>query len=182
MVGGLTVGVLVLAALGLLWASMRELPGDGTEPVPVPAPRPERRAPAVVPPAAADGPMGRRPLPAPVGHEPARRPDNATKANLSTEQWRDYNTAVHELVTRARKQCLRPYVRDAGLGRIEVVIDAVLWDGEVVDFGIRGLQDVPDHVLDCVAEEAWGTQFPAHDIPGEVRLQRSVPVEGQLAD
>jgi len=126
--------------------------------------------------------MARRVLPPPEGHPVPERPEHAAKAELDTEQWRDYNVAVHEMVTRARAQCLRPFVREQQLGKVEVIIDAVLWDGEVVDFGIRGLEEVPDHVIDCVAEEAWGTQFPAHQLAGEIRLQRAVPVEGGPAN
>jgi len=184
LIGGLTVGVLVLAGLGLFWLATAP-PSVPDPPVPTPQPAvpvPSPRAPPVVPPPA-PGPMARRTLPAPTDR-PVRPPPppNAPRAKLSTEQWRDYNESVHEMVTRAREACLRPYVRDAGLGRIEVVVDAVLWEGEVVDFGIRGLQDVPDHVIDCVADEAWATPFPRHELAGEVRLQRSVPVEGRLAD
>lgn len=172
-----TGGLLLLALIGLGWALTRATPDEPSVEAPEPAPLRVRPAPKAVP---EDGPMARRTLPAPAGvPRPEVAPPDGPPADLSTEQWRDYNEAVHQLVLVARRECVRPWVHEQGLGRIEIVLDAVLWDGEVVDFGIRGLQDVPDHVLDCVADHAWNASFPRYDIPGELRLQRAVKVDGR---
>jgi hypothetical protein len=88
---------------------------------------------------------------------------------------------MHQVATAAREGCVRPFAQEEGLGKVEIVLDAVLWDGEVVDFGLRGLQDVPDHVLDCIADAAWNTPFPVHDKAGELRLQRMLEVDGRRA-
>ena len=174
-VGLVTALIFVLAFLALLWVATRQ--PDVTPPVAAPATPPPSPLPA--PPEAPElGAMQRRPLPAPEGVRPPQPPPDAPAAQLGAEQWRDYNTAIHEIVVQARTECLRPYAQQAGLGKVEVILDAVLWDGRVVDFGIRGLQDVPDHVLDCVADLAWSTPIPEHDIPGELRLQRAIPVDG----
>jgi hypothetical protein len=98
---------------------------------------------------------------------------------MTPERYRDYNVAMNDVVVNSRNECLRPWVRDQELGEVEVVLDAVLWDGRVVDFGIRGLRDLPDHVVDCVADHAWSQPFPEHDLEGELRLQRAFPVDGR---
>jgi hypothetical protein len=179
-IGVVTIGLLLLAVgfiLVLLFSADTELPDDGAPEVPSETPKPVGTVPAA--PAPQGNPMARQAIPAPRGEQRPKPPNNTTRANLSTEQWRDYNTAMHEVVTQAREVCIRPFAQQNNLGKVEIVMDAVLWEGQVVDFGLRGLQDTPDHVLDCIGEVAWNTQFPAHDVPGEVRLQRTLDVDGR---
>ncbi len=180
LVGIATAALLVLAVVGLvavLWLAPAD-PELAAEPEPkaAPAPRPSGTVPEVAP---AQGPMARRKLPTPAGVRHTPPAPGAATAHLSTEEWRDYNEAMHRVASDARDACVRPYAQERDLGKIEIVLDAVLWDGEVVDFGLRGLQDVPDHVLDCVAEIAWQTPFPIHPAPGELRLQRVIDVDGR---
>lgn len=178
-VGGATAGLFLLALL--IIGGVVATNDTAIDPPPVAdAEEPARRPGGTVPVAApAAGPMARRPIPSPTGAKAARPPSNSPAADLSTEEWRDYNSAMHDVVSKAREACIRPYAQEQGLGKIEVIVDAVLWDGQVVDFGLRGLQEVPDHVLDCVGEIAWNSPFPSHDVPGEVRLQRNLEVDGR---
>jgi len=179
-VGIATAALLVLAVIGLV-AVLWLVPDDAVEQPVVEAPRPKAPRPTgtVAPRDPVAGPMGRRSLPAPDRSDRTPPPAGTPTAHLSTEEWRDYNVAMHDVATNARERCVRPFAQENDLGTVEIVLDAVLWDGEVVDFGLRGLQQVPDHVLDCVAEVAWNTRFPVHDKPGELRLQRMLEVDGR---
>jgi len=178
LVGIGTVALLVLAVVGLVF-TLLTVPTDVDVPEVVPEPDPIPVPAGTVAPSPSPGPMSRRPLPAPDRSDRRPPPPGTPTAHLSTEEWRDYNGAMHEVASRARDDCLRPFAQEEGLGKVEVVLDGVLWDGQIADFGLRGLQDIPDHVLDCVGEVAWSTPFPSHDKPGELRLQRVVEVDGR---
>lgn len=175
-VGMATVGLLLVAVLGVVWLLTRAGPPEVVADEVLPEPAPVRGSTL---PERSEGPMRRVAVPRPpdmVVTEPTgeRRP-----TELTTEQWRDYNLAVDDVIREARDVCLRDWARSEDKGRVEIIFDAVLWDGVAVDFGIRGLGDIPDHVLDCVADIAWQTPFPEHRLPGEIRLQRPIQVDGR---
>ncbi len=175
---GVATVALLLAALLILLSVVGASPSSEPE---EPAPPPPLPARGSTLPDAPSGPMARVAVPRPSDAAPLKEPP-VGRTELNTEQWRDYNLAVDDVTRAAREACLRPWAQAEDIGRVEVIVDAILWDGEVVDFGIRGLGDIPDDVLACVAEIAWSTPFPSHELVGEIRLQRPLQIDGRRVE
>jgi hypothetical protein len=161
---GLAFGLTLLA---VLWTAADE------RPPPAPRERPSR-VPRPTPPATRVG------LPAPLGVEPPEAPDERPEpAHVTGDDRRLMNVAVDDVLTAARTDCLVPWLgRDGDGAPEEVVFDAVLHDGRLVDVGIRAMRlELPSDVLQCVADRAWYAEWPEWDLPGELRLQRSIEVQ-----
>lgn len=119
-------------------------------------------------------------LPAPVGVDPPELPREAPEPALLTgDDRRLMNVAVDDVLTAARSECLVPWLGREGDGDpVEIVFDAVIHDGRLVDVGLRSMRlEVPADVLECVADRAWYAEWPEWDLPGELRLQRSIEVK-----
>ena len=92
------------------------------------------------------------------------------------------NYAVDDVLKLAREDCLVPWLSEmqsseGELEPAEIVMDVVLYDGQMADITFRSLTyDVPRDVVDCVAERAWSAEWPSWDLSGELRLQRSASV------
>jgi hypothetical protein len=159
--------VAVLAAIGI---GLLVLLAPDTGPDPVPAPR------AATPrPAAAPG--GRVQVRPPKGVEAPAPPDERPEpAAITPDLRREMNYAMDGVIQAARRECLDPWVER--VGTTEMVFDAVLYDGRLVDFGLRSLgEPVPDDVLACVADAVWYGDWPEWELGGELRLQRSIELE-----
>jgi hypothetical protein len=114
-------------------------------------------------------------LPPPAGIEapPASRAGPRT-ARMTPDDRRAMNVSVDDMLKVARADCLQPWVNDAGKP-VELVFDVLLSDGRVSDIGMRPLgATVPEQVVSCVADKAWLADWPEWDLPGEIRLQRSI--------
>lgn len=89
------------------------------------------------------------------------------------------NYAVDGVLREAKAQCLAPWLarQPEPPPSAEFVFDALLFDGQLADIGMRSLTlDVPAEVVSCVADMAWYTDWPTWDLRGELRLQRSFDV------
>jgi hypothetical protein len=112
--------------------------------------------------------------------EPPRVPDERPPdVPLSPDDRRTMNYAVDGVLKEAKTQCLAPWLDkmpDAPPSA-EFVFDALLFDGQLADIGMRSLTlDVPADVVSCVADLAWTTDWPTWELRGELRLQRSFDV------
>lgn len=171
--GGVLLGLLALLLLALL------VVGDTTSaPVePAPAPRPAKPKPAERPMPASV----RIPLPPPRNVEPPTPPDERPPpAPITPDDRRDMNFAVDRVLQAAREECLEPWLAgvDDAPPKAEFVFDAVLFDGQLADIGMRSLHlEVPRDVVGCVADRAWYADWPTWDLQGELRLQRSFEID-----
>lgn len=76
----------------------------------------------------------------------------------------------------AKRECVRPWVEAMG-EPVEIVMDAVLHDGVVVDFRLRTLTEIPEEVLDCVRDQVWAIEWPTADASGEMSFQNVIAVD-----
>lgn len=156
-----------LVLLGVWWAATSDAP----------VPPPSARKPVATAP---KRPANTRiPLPAPQDIPPPVLPrERPEPAQLTPDDRQRMNIAVDAVLTAARTECLVPWLGREGDGEpVEIVFDAVLNDGRLVDVGLRSMRlEVPPDVLDCVADRAWYADWPEWDIAGELRLQRSIDV------
>ena len=86
------------------------------------------------------------------------------------------NYAVDAVLQEAKVSCLEPWLKNnpEAPPSSEFVFDALLFDGQLADIGMRSLSlDVPAEVVGCVADAAWYNDWPTWDLDGELRLQRS---------
>lgn len=144
---------------------------------PAPKVRPARPAAPVPVPGA---PSVRRSVPPPTGVEAPEPPDERPEpAKVTPDLRREMNFAMDAVLRAARQDCLQPWLDvDPSGPPVEVVFDAVLFDGKLVDFGLRSLGPaVPDEVVACVADAVWYGDWPDWEIRGELRLQRAVELE-----
>ncbi|MCA9494220.1 MAG: hypothetical protein KC621_30040 [Myxococcales bacterium] len=165
------VSLAVLALMGFVIVGSGETEEVAESPAPsAPTPRtePVRAAPRSV----------RVPLPAPSGR---RHPDVRQRkepVHLDGDLKLVMNTAVDDAIRPARVECLEPWVD--GLPNpheTEFVFDAVIHDGELADIGLRSLSvPVPEEVVGCVADKVWEADWPTMNVPGELRLQRTLTV------
>ncbi len=163
-------GAVATIVVGLLGWLIATDPGPArTLPAP-PRPRAGRPAPEAPRPA-----RGRVSLPRPTSPSPGAAPrplDGNAKYEL--------NATVDEAVRAARDACLVPYVNGlADPEEVEFVLDVVVVDGQVADFGFRapGGDEVPPDVVQCLADEVWGVDWPRFAaLEAETRLQRSFTV------
>ncbi|MEQ1564864.1 MAG: hypothetical protein ABMA64_04445 [Myxococcota bacterium] len=124
----------------------------------------------------------RQPLAPPPGVERPRIPrERPEEARITPDDRRAMNFAVDDVLKAARADCLEPWVGTVSPEVAEeVVFDAVLIDGRVVDIGIRALtHEIPPDVLACVADRAWLSDWPEWELKGELRMQRSFEVSGR---
>lgn len=165
--------IAVLAIVAAVWLFGRPDPPQ-SDPAPV-RPQAVRPAPAQPAPKAV-----RVALPPPADVEPPRMPDERPPdVAITADDRRSMNYAVDGVLQEAKTQCLAPW-----LARLpepppsaEFVFDALLFDGQLADIGMRSLTvDVPADVVSCVADKAWYTDWPTWDLRGELRLQRSFDV------
>ena len=169
--------VVVLACLGSWWALTRAgRPGPVyvavpppparalAEPTPVePGPRPEPR----VEPRTYH--LTRDEAPPPAPRERASEP-------MELEELHSFQRAGVETAGHAKRECLRPWAEQTG-AEVEVVMDAVVHDGVVVDFRLRSLTELPDDVLDCVRDQVWAVEWPMADVSGEMTFQETIHIE-----
>lgn len=142
------------------------------EPVLVAVPPPEVKPAPIVPP-----PPRQRVyhLPPPGADQPEEKPPTAAAA-LQPDETRAFQRAGITAAGRAKEACLAPWAQEADT-HVEVVMDAVVHDGVVADVQLRTLTELPQHVLDCVRDEAWSIEWPeAEDAPGQVRFQHTIEV------
>ena len=85
-----------------------------------------------------------------------------------------FQGALHGVVKEAHLRCLQPYVDTMPDDYdCDLVMDAVSTDGTISDITVRALDpDMPKHVIDCIVEVAWETDWPARNSIGERRYQR----------
>lgn len=101
-------------------------------------------------------------------------PDNPRQLTLTPEMRREMNYFVDDIVKDARDKCILPWLGGLADPQAEIVFDAVLYEGQLYDVGIRSLDlDMPERVRSCIGDQAWSQEVPSLDLPGEVRLQRS---------
>lgn len=173
--GAILVAVLLAVGLGLaLWPDT----GPDVTPAPTPAPRPAvPEPPPPAPPLAANTRVQVRP---PPGVEPPQMPDERPEpAPITPDDRRTMNYAMDDVIKNARAECLDDWITEEG-APTELVFDGVLYDGRLVDFGMRSLgPQVPESVVECVADAVWYGDWPEWDLRGELRLQRSIEVQPQ---
>jgi hypothetical protein len=161
---------LVLLAVATLWLGAM-LVLDAMDPPPSSAPDPKEPRPT----APAGYQSQRIGLEPPPGVDRPALPREPPKpALLTPDDRRAMNFAVDDVVKAAKRDCLLPWLaKVAPDATSEFVIDAVLYDGRVVDIGLRSLdRELPPDVTSCVADRAWLSDWPEWDLPGELRLQR----------
>lgn len=163
------VAATLLVVLGI--ALTAEHDATDADPRPSPAPRPGATSVAAAPRAV------RASLPPPAGIDrPEPPPEPPPPAEITGEDRRLMNVSVDAVLRAARAECLEPWLDGLGDGD-EFVFDTVLYDGRVFDVGIRAMaHDIPGDVLACVADRAWYADWPEWDLPGELRLQRSIDI------
>jgi hypothetical protein len=122
---------------------------------------------------------GRQVLRRPADVEAPEVPDERPEAaQVTPDVRREMNYAMDGVIQAARRDCLGPWITKQGTGNVEFVFDAVLWDGRLVDFGMRALgPEVPEEVVSCVADAVWYGEWPEWELAGELRLQRSIELE-----
>ena len=172
----LLAGLIVLGVLAIVIASLWTRRPDPAPPeVPVVRPPPVKAAPAAPAPKAV-----RVPLPPPADVEPPRLPEERPPdVAITAEDRRSMNYAVDGVLREARTECLEPWLAKLPErpANAEFVFDALLFDGQLADIGMRSLTvDVPADVVSCVADMAWYADWPTWDLRGELRLQRSFDV------
>jgi hypothetical protein len=107
--------------------------------------------------------------------EPPRPRERATEP-LQLEEIHSFQRAGVQAAGHAKRECVRPWVEAMG-EPVEIVLDAVLHDGVVVDFRLRTLTEIPDDVLDCVRDQVWAVEWPMADSAGELSFQNVISVE-----
>lgn len=172
---GVAALAVVLGVGGLVAFQTPQGPTDGVDPVPVP-PRPtvDPAAPRPAALAVANG-RARVSLPPPEDHELPEPPEDPTPPPITPEVKREMNVFVDDLLRAASEGCVLPWLEEfEEPTQAELVFDAVMYDGQMYDFGMRSLDhDLPERVQRCVADEVWALPSPTIDLTGEVRLQRS---------
>lgn len=165
--------VLLLACAGSWWALSK---AGRPEPVLVAVPPP--------PPAKSSNPRPvLEPSPEPAVqhtyHLPRTRPARAdfapTRESLELEEIHSFQRAGMKAAGHAKRECLMPWAEQTG-EPVEVVMDAVLNDGIVVDVRLRTLNELPPEVLDCMSDHVWGVEWPMVDGSGEMNFQRVISV------
>ncbi|MFT4622953.1 MAG: hypothetical protein ACI8PZ_001609 [Myxococcota bacterium] len=135
-----------------------------TRPRPVPRPRVASR-PVPLPPPPPVVPVA--PPPPPVHEPPEPLPIDARVA-LNRSAW--------DAMVEIRAACLLPHVQATGEDA-EVVVHVRVLDGQVTDLKLRPLTDLPDDVVRCAHDTAWGADWHSDDtLEGEVLLQRKISV------
>ena len=118
----------------MFWAAASDTPNVGpTKRVSSNRPKPAR-------------PNVRVTLPAPVGVDPPVLPREPPEPALLTgDNRRLMNFAVDDVLTTARTECLVPWLGREGDGEpVEIVFDAVIHDGRLVNVGLRSMRlEVP---------------------------------------
>lgn len=164
------VSLAVLVVMGLVIAGSSETPEPPAPASAAPSARiePVRAAPRAV----------RVPLPAPAGRAHPDVRERKDPVHLNGDLKFTMNTAVDDAIKPARHECLEPWVDSLTNPReTEFVFDAVIHDGELADIGLRSLSEaVPEDVVACVADKVWEADWPTMDVPGELRLQRTLTV------
>lgn len=168
-VGLVSLAVLLLMALVIAGSS----DGPEEQPAPAPAARTSRSEPVRAAPRAV-----RVPLPAPAGRAHPDVRERLAPVHLTGDLKFTMNSAVDDAIRPARLQCLEPWVDSLTDAReTEFVFDAVIHDGALADIGLRSLTEaVPEDVVACVADVVWDSDWPPMDVPGELRLQRTLTV------
>jgi len=155
----------VLVALVLaLWMKRTERP-----PLPTPPAHPEV-APAEPPEPVMDAPPPVAPPPVAPSIPAGVHDDLRVPVELSAEIARTTNEAVGD----AKDTCLVPWVEEQDQV-VELVLDAVVSDGALIELDLRPLTELPDPVIDCVRDTLWDYDWPQDpEHRGEVRFQRSI--------
>jgi hypothetical protein len=114
--------------------------------------------------------------PPPDIERPALPEEPLPPAQITPEDRRQMNFAVDGVLKAARAECIGPWLANIGAEQAdEFVFDAVLYEGRLYEVGLRAMgHDIPPDVLDCVADRVWYAEWPEWDLPGELRLQRSL--------
>lgn len=163
------VGVALLAAL--LWvliAQDTDVPEAETVAVATPEKRP------------ADAPVQmatRAKVPRPEGiDEPEWPEERPPPTTITPDDKRKMNYAVDDVLRDAREECILPWIDDLPDPlEAEFVFDAVLWDGQLYEAGIRSLNaEIPQDVLTCIGDKVWIREWPTWELNGELRLQRAI--------
>jgi hypothetical protein len=126
----------------------------------------------------------RHALKPPADIEPPEPPDERpAEAAVTPDDRRAMNYAVDHVLRAARDECIVPWLDTIPEPtNAEFVFDAVLYDGQLYDVGLRSLSlDMPGEVVDCVADRAWYADWPTWDLGGELRLQRQVEYRNAAA-
>ena len=107
--------------------------------------------------------------------EPKEAPELvADDLRLPAELSADIARTTSEAVGEAKNTCLRPWAEEQD-AIVEMVLDAVVSDGSLIELDLRPLTELPDPVIDCVRDTLWEYDWPQHpDHRGEVRFQRSI--------
>jgi hypothetical protein len=121
---------------------------------------------------------------APEGLAPTEpMPKRPAPADVGPDEYRAMNYAMDDVIGGAREECIQPWLdRTPDALTSEFVFDAVLYDGRMVDFGLRSLSsEVPAEVMGCIRDQAWYSDWPDFDIEGQMTLQRSVEVQNRAS-
>lgn len=168
--GGLAL-VLIAGLLWLLIAQDTEVDAPAPEPVAAePAPPP---APANAPLRVAERAKLARSAGVPEPEWPEERPEPSV---ITPDDKKKMNYAVDDVLRDARDECIVPWIDEiAEPVEAEFVFDAVLWDGQVYEAGIRSLNlEIPQPVLTCIGDKVWIREWPTWELNGELRLQRQI--------
>lgn len=112
----------------------------------------------------------------PRRHEAPPQPRQPASEPMEKEDIHSFQRAGVAAAGHAKRECVRPWVEEMG-EPVEIVLDALLHDGVVVDFRLRTLTEIPDEVLDCVRDQVWSVEWPMADGSGEMSFQNVIAVD-----
>lgn len=165
-------GIVVVVVAALLWALIAQDTSVEAPESEVKVERPAPRAP--------DAPVQmatRAKVPRPAGIDEPEWPEERPPPSMITaDDKRKMNYAVDDVLRDAREECILPWI-DALPDPLEAefVFDAVLWDGQLYEAGIRSLNaEIPQDVLTCIGDKVWIREWPTWQLEGELRLQRQI--------
>ena len=146
----------------------------GAEETPEAAP-PAAEAPEPTPPARQASAPAVYHLPHPDLSEeelPPPRPPDPDAEPLSVPDRAAFNKAVNHGVRDAHAECVEPWLSGAPLGPfVELVVNARVVDGDVIDLELRSIEELPADLVECVRDVLWERDWPSADVTGEVRFQ-----------
>ncbi len=177
--GGRWIGGAVVVVLAVAGGAISTLLFQGgIDPVaetPDPVPPRPTVTPAPARPEAAPRASQRISLEPPPERERPVRPEVVEPTPLTPDMRREMNYFVDDILKASRDDCILPWLDQMEPGtEAEFVIDAVLYDGQMYDVGIRSLDhELPGSVRSCIGDKAWSRDAPELDLSGEIRLQRS---------
>jgi hypothetical protein len=86
-----------------------------------------------------------------------------------------FSIAANRVMGDLRAECVNPWMDREGPDEAEFALNTLVVDGRVVEFELLTvIEALPDDVVACMRDVAWGYRWPEVEMAGEVRFQRSM--------